>query len=240
LDGFVLAQLSDLHVGPRIERESAVWQAIEASNAARPDAVVLTGDYALGRQSLRALAETLAAIETRPAFAVFGNHDYRFGPAVRRGIANGLRDAEITLLDNRNARVECAGHAIWLVGVGDGYTSHDRIDQACCEPESVGRPRVFLTHYPDLLLEESPVKFDLALAGHTHGAQIRLPIVADIALRRSVTCYAAGWYDVGGTPLYVSRGLGTSGYRIRIRARPELALITLRRGEVDGSSRHRQ
>jgi predicted MPP superfamily phosphohydrolase len=232
LEGFVLAHLSDLHVPPTLYRRSAVWQAIEACNSARPDVVVLTGDYALGRKSLKALAASLDAIQTRPAFAVLGNHDYRFGPTFRRGIANALRDANITLLDNRNARVERSGRALWLLGVGDGYTCHDQIEPACREPEEVGEPCVLLTHYPDLLLERLPVKIDLALAGHTHGAQVRLPIVAERALRRSETRFVAGWYSVGGTPLYVNRGLGTSGYRIRIRARPELALVTLRRTKL--------
>jgi predicted MPP superfamily phosphohydrolase len=69
---------------------------------------------------------------------------------------------------------------------------------------------------------------DLALAGHSHGAQIHLPIIASAALRNSDTVFGGGRHTVHGLPMYVTRGLGTSGHRVRFLARPELALVTLR------------
>jgi predicted MPP superfamily phosphohydrolase len=229
LDGLVLAHLSDFHVSSTVEHRSAVRQAIDACNLARPDAVILTGDYAVSREAVPAFASLLREIESRPAFAVMGNHDCRFGPGHYRGVVEALQNAGITLLDNRSTTIDCRGQKVWLVGIGDGFTGHDRLDVAVRDVSANDHPRILLTHYPDVLLGRVPMTFDLALSGHSHGAQINLPLITGRALRQSDTQFVGGLYCVAGTPVYVNRGLGTSGYRIRIRARPELALITLRR-----------
>jgi predicted MPP superfamily phosphohydrolase len=228
LDGFTIAQLSDFHllVG-RGDREP-VFQAVEATNELRPDVVVLTGDYLGARGALPRLIDILDRLKARPALAVFGNHDYRFGRLKRRAMVEAFRHAGVTVLDNANVAVERGGARIWFVGVGDGHTSHDRLGEATAGLTASDRPRVLLTHYPDLLDEIEPNGFDLALAGHTHGAQVRLPYLTRLALRGSDTRFTSGRFDVRGVPLYVNRGLGTSTYRVRFRARPELTLLTLR------------
>jgi predicted MPP superfamily phosphohydrolase len=228
LDGLVIAQLSDLHVrGPDTAGDAAL-QAVAHCNQAQPDLVVLTGDYVGARGGTDAFAALLAELRPRPAFAVLGNHDYRFSPAHRRRLLKIFTDLEITLLDNRAAPFDRAGARLWLVGVGDAYTSHDRLGEAMATLRPTDRPRILLTHYPDVVRDLPPGEIDLALAGHTHGAQVHLPWLAQEALRRSDTSYCRGLFEVGGVPLYVNRGLGTSGYRIRLFARPELTLLTLR------------
>lgn len=236
LDGLLVAQLSDLHLTGPVDPRDAVAQAIARCNQARPDVVVLTGDYVSNRDGVAALADSLAALQVRPAFAVLGNHDYRLGPSWRRAIEAALREREIDLLDNRSARYERNGAALWFVGVGDGYTSHDRLDDALRDVGPTDRPRVLLTHYPDLLFDLPTDQFDLALAGHSHGGQIALPFLVERALARSHTVFSDGLYRMHGLPLYVSRGLGTSGYRVRLFARPELAMLRLRRCKDSGQS----
>jgi predicted MPP superfamily phosphohydrolase len=230
LDGFTIAQLSDFHLLSGATRREPVFRAIEATNRARPDAVVLTGDYLGERAALSRLDEALAQLVARPAFAVFGNHDYRFGRLQRRAMIKLFEETGITVLDNAAAPVARGASRVWFVGVGDGHTSHDRLTDALAGLTDADRPRVLLTHYPDLLLEISRVSFDLALAGHTHGAQVRLPYLTSLALRGSDTRFTSGMFTVRGVPLYVNRGLGTSTYRIRFAARPELTLLTLRAG----------
>jgi predicted MPP superfamily phosphohydrolase len=228
LDGLIIAQLTDFHLERHPGRRSAALRAVEVVNASRPDIVVLTGDYLAERKSLRAFEDLLAALRVRPAYAVFGNHDYRFGPAIRRGLERAFAEHGVTLLDNRSVAYECRGHRLWFVGVGDAYTSHDRLGEAlaglCPEME----PRILLSHYPDLLHDISPAGFALVLAGHTHGAQVALPVLSARALRRSDTTFKKGRYEIAGTPLYVCRGLGTSRLRLRFRVRPELATFVLR------------
>lgn len=228
LDGVIVAQLSDFHLHCDAGRDGAVARAIAVCNGERPDVVVLTGDYLGGRQALPYLFETLRALKVRPVFAVLGNHDYRFGPKWRRRLEACFSDLGIDLLDNRAAFFERDGARLWFVGVGDGFTSHDRLDDALKGLGAGDRPRVLLSHYPDLIEDLPTGQFDLALSGHSHGAQIHLPLLARIALRRSETTYDRGFYRIHGVPLYVNRGLGTSGRRLRLLSRPELTLFTLR------------
>lgn len=228
LDGLVVAQLTDFHLQERPDDRSATFQAIEIVNQIKPDLVVLTGDYLNARASLSTFDRALGGLKTRPAYAVFGNHDYRFGPTIRRGLERSFAEHNVTLLDNRSIAFARGEHRIWFVGVGDAYTSHDRLDDALSGLDSADRPRVLLTHYPDYLWDVQRGSFALALAGHTHGAQIDLPVLSERALRQSDTTFSDGLYQANGIPLYVCRGLGTSRWRLRLRARPELALLILR------------
>ena len=226
LQGMVIAHLSDFHLGRSFDPHGPVAQAIAACDAARPDAVVLTGDFISGRRSISALATALRQLSARPVFAVYGNHDYRFGPNHRRTLQRVLTDLGITVLDNRAVAFDHRGERVWFIGVGDAYTSHDRLDVAQGGLTDGDRPRILLTHYPDLLFDVPANQFDLVLAGHTHGGQINLPFIVQRALAHSDTAFSSGLFHVSGVPLYVNRGLETSNQRIRLFARPELALIT--------------
>jgi len=230
LDGLVVAQLSDFHLPRDAGPTGPVARGIAACNAARPDLVVLTGDYLGERRAVTCLINLLSKLEIRPAFAVLGNHDYRFGPKYRRTIECCFSDLGIQLLDNRSVPFERHGARLWLVGVGDGFSSHDRLDEALRGLGEHERPRILLSHYPDLLFDLPTDRIDLTLAGHSHGAQIHLPFLTRFALSHSDTVFDRGFYRVHGVPLYVNRGLGTSGRRMRLFSRPELTLLTLRAG----------
>ncbi len=227
-DGFVIGQLSDFHLLARSVAGEAVFRAIEECNRAKPDVVVLTGDYVASRRALNQLPEVLKQLTIRPALAVFGNHDYRFGRDHRRLMVRAFQDAGITLVDNAAFAVSRGSRHLWFVGVGDGHTSHDRFDDAVRGLCAADRPRILLTHYPDLLLDLPPDQVDLALAGHTHGAQVRLPFLTQWVLRGSDSRFSSGFFEVCGVPMYVNRGLGCSSHQIRFRSRPELTLLTLR------------
>ena len=228
LDGLVIAHLTDFHLRRDWDCRDAAAQAIAACNAARPDVAVLTGDYLSWRWGINGLVRLLKKLDVRPAYAVLGNHDCHHGPSYRHALGQAFESVGVILLNNRAVAFERDGARLWIVGVGDGYSGHDRLDEALrglCDDD---RPRVLLTHYPDIVIGQPAGLVDLALAGHSHGAQIQLPLISTAALRNSDTVFASGLYSVHGLPLYVNRGLGTSGHRVRFLARPELALITLR------------
>src|SRR5438105_14372744 len=206
LAGFRIAHMSDFHLATAACGAATVVRAFDECNRAKPDVVVLTGDYTSSRRALEAFPDVLRCLTARPSLAVFGNHDYRFGRDNRRRLIRTFQDAGITLLDNASSTVSRGSAKVWFVGVGDGHTSHDRMDEAMQGLTDANRPRILLTHYPDLLSELPPSTFDLALAGHTHGAQVRLPLLTRWALRGSHTRFISGLFRVNGMSLYVNRG----------------------------------
>ena len=111
---------------------------------------------------------------------------------------------------------------VWLAGFDDVYS--DPNAGALGQIPS-GAFVIALFHSPTYF-DAIAGRVDLALAGHTHGGQVRLPFVSPW-LPPGSGRYVAGWYEAGGSKLYVSRGIGTSMLPLRFRCRPELALITV-------------
>ena len=96
-------------------------------------------------------------------------------------------------------------------------------------PDSVN---ILLVHYPAVFdyVTELGVGVDLTLAGHTHGGQLSLDCIhRDLNLGLVVTQYTSGWYEKSGAQLYVNRGIGTTGFPIRLGARPEITVLELTR-----------
>ena len=238
-----VALVADLHAGAPHVDERRVERVVEAVNAAKPDVVALLGDYvdpevALGeRVEPEAVAERLGQLAAPlGVFAVLGNHDWlEDGERIR----HALREQRIEVLENDAVAVDLAGEVLWVVGLADAITRRpDVTTPFALVPESA--PLIVLTHDPDLFpkLPERPL---LALAGHTHGAQVNIPIV-----RERVTPsvygdhYAGGLFERGERVMYVSRGIGTSSYPIRFRAVPEVVLLTVggsRRADRDPAVR---
>jgi len=90
---------------------------------------------------------------------------------------------------------------------------------------------VLLTHSPEIFMRADLVKFDLVLAGHTHGGQVRLPGIGAPWLPAGSESFESGWFYGQYARMYVTRGIGTSILPVRLFCRPEIALITLRRTE---------
>lgn len=226
-----VALIADLHAGAPHVDERRVARVVEATNAARPDLVALLGDYvdpdvALGgRVEPEAVAARLGELEAPlGVFAVLGNHDWlNDGERVRRA----LRERGIEVLENDAVSVGFAGQVLWLVGLADATEREPDLGAPFgLVPHSA--PLIVLSHNPDLFprLPDRPL---LALAGHTHGAQVNLPGVRE---RVTPSAYgdrfAGGLVREGERAMYVSRGIGTAGLPIRFRAVPEVVLLTLR------------
>lgn len=228
-DGLVVAHLTDLHVGDETP-DGRLLSVLRAVREAKPDLVVLTGDYVThSRAPLDHIPVVLAHLPG-PAIAVLGNHDhYVDAPAVtKRMEAIGAR-----VLRNQHTQVELRGKPLRVVGIDDGQSRHADPKLAFeGVPESEGA--LVLMHAPptaDLLPTNRGF---LALAGHTHGGHMRFGVVTDSILRKFGQPYVRGDYRVRGNGLYVSRGLGFGdGTRLpRINADPELAFHVLRSAEV--------
>ena len=239
-DGFRIAQLSDIHMDEYTE-PFFLRHIVEETNRLGPDAVLLTGDYVsdgLGSRDYAVgaawqCANVLTGLACKQTFAVLGNHDLAVGkPEITAALtANG-----ITVLSNEYLPLERVGGRIWLAGLDDPVIGHP--DPELAIPVSIrnlpDEPIVLMCHAPDYadhLLELPAGKaVGLMLSGHTHGGQIRLPLVGAMALPELGRRYVQGWFRLGGLQLYVNRGIGAVGIPFRLYCPPEITLFTLHRG----------
>lgn len=238
-EGFRIAQLSDIHIGPFMTEEEIRKHAAIA-NALRPDLVALTGDFvtwdpATQRPVVNALSGLKAPFGV---FGCLGNHDA--WAHVQDSIAALFRQAGITIL--RGARTTIARGPDSLNLIGIDYTParpSDMQTDGVAHGRLAGVERLADPHRVNILLSHNPNTFDLAvefgidlsLAGHTHGGQVALEFISpELAPSRLVTPYVSGLFEKPGGRLYVNRGIGTIGTPIRIGAPPEITLFELTRG----------
>jgi predicted MPP superfamily phosphohydrolase len=114
----------------------------------------------------------------------------------------------------------------WLVGVDDPSGVYDDLTGAL-QNVPARAIRILLAHSPHIVERIGGRHFDLILAGHTHGGQVNLPLFRNYWLRDDASRrYCAGLYEIGGSPLYVNRGISTFPVPLRIGARPEITLFT--------------
>jgi uncharacterized protein len=225
LDGYVIAQISDIHAGSFMgDRE--LDEGLAVVRRARADLVVVTGDVVDFDPVFAApTARMLADLPARDGVtAIVGNHDYYAGADT---VIGALRAAGVRVLRNEGVAVRPGdGGGFALLGVDD-LSSHrhgregPRLDRALA---GVGAelPRILLSHQPSTV-DLWPGQIAAQLSGHTHGGQIN-PGFSPVGLAMK---YLAGPYLVGGTTLYVNRGFGTVGAPSRVGAPPEVTRFVL-------------
>jgi len=243
LDGLTIAQLSDLHCGLYIS-PSHIEQAVALTNRLEADLVVLTGDFVTrSAHYSAACAQALAALRAPyGVYAVLGNHDNWTDPDI---VAANLEAVGITVLRDARYPLEAGGTRLWLLGIEDtGYTGWRGIPfhrfrerwrlaanrlAALLTDIPQEEPRLLLVHNPDFTEMLPPGRVDLALCGHTHGGQVRLPLIGAPAVP---SCfgqkYRSGLVQGPRTLVYVNRGVGLIAPPIRFNCRPEITLFRLR------------
>ena len=236
-DGFRIAQLSDIHIGPFMPA-AQIRKFVEIANALRPDLIALTGDFVtFDPRTERAVVEALRGL--RAPFGVFGclgNHDAWAG--VEDSIAALFRLTGVRILRGQAVPIVIGGEWFQLIGVD--FQSRRRFGPSAPVAHILGniegliapdRPNILLSHNPDTFDRAAELGIGLSLAGHTHGGQLALEFISpQIAPSRLVTPYVAGWYRKPGGQLYVNRGIGTIGVPIRVGAPPEITVYRLTRG----------
>jgi predicted MPP superfamily phosphohydrolase len=224
LDRFRIVHLSDLHLERVGRRERRM---IEQVLEAKPQLIVLTGDYLNVREGAVALHEVLGALKAPlGVIGVEGNWDTKFvsGEIFQRAGATWLVD-DTRVLEREGRRLRV---------VGQGMTP-SRTLKELLPPKDDGAYTIFLHHLPDAIDElrkrDPGQRIDLFLCGHTHGGQVCLPFWgAVITLSKYHKKYERGLYTVDGVPMYVNRGVGSGGGgvpHVRFLARPEVAVIDL-------------
>jgi hypothetical protein len=225
-DGFRIAQVSDVHHSSLVSA-AEVRRVVELANSARADLVALTGDYTTAsRKYVEPCAEILAGLAApHGVWAVLGNHDHHTDPLLTR---RALAARKINLLDNANTRLRRGGDELQLAGVGDWSWNDNDWGRAFAGVDR-GSPTVLLSHQPSVLDRPETEGVSLILSGHTHGGQVSLPLVGTPVAHMNEFKYVRGRFERGATQLYVTRGTGTIGLPLRFGARPEIAVLRLRR-----------
>ncbi len=230
-DGYRVVQLSDFHIGGRGWSAPLVRRAAALAMAQQGDLIVLTGDFFETTPAIQACSDLFGGLQARDGvLAVLGNHDYADHGVRTRRIVDALQDIGIRVLRNESHRLRRADQELWIVGVDDAYSGHDNLPRAMLGVPASARP-IMLNHYPDFTWNLPPNRFAAVLCGHTHGSQIRLPLIGHYARYNIAnTRFSHGLYDINGIPVFVNTGIGTSGRPIRIFSRPEVVVIHLRAG----------
>jgi predicted MPP superfamily phosphohydrolase len=236
LDGLTVVQLSDFHAGftPSLNLRAA-RKAVDLALAAQPDLVLITGDFAGGRRGLERLRRQLLRLDPPlGVFGVLGNHDHgeSKAPFVQPTDPRFVESCGVRLLSNQVATVEHAGAVVEIGGVDDTTGGYDDVPAVLAAlKRRPGSLRLLLTHHAGVVQRTAPGDFHLTLAGDTHGGQICLPLARRrIMLSDPHAEFAEGAYDVGGRPLYVTRGVGTSMLPVRAFCRPEVVVFHVEAG----------
>jgi predicted MPP superfamily phosphohydrolase len=226
LEGFTIAQISDLHVGPTIKRPF-VEKVVERVNRLGADMVAITGDLVDG--SVGELAHhtaPLAGLESRHGtYVVTGNHEYYSGAHAWIG---ELRRLGARVLLNEHVVLEHDGAALTVAGVTDWSAhhfdpSHRSDPQAAAQGSPEHATRVLLAHQPRSALNAERAGYHVQLSGHTHGGQF-WPWNLFVRLQQPFT---AGLERVGRMSIYVSRGTGYWGPPMRFGIPSEITRIRL-------------
>lgn len=219
---FRVVQLSDFHAGPYLDSRS-LDDVVREVNGLEPHVIVLTGDFIThGPKDVDLILDALSRFEgVLAAFAVFGNHDYRFRR--ERYMQDRFLEADIRTLRNEASLVTWEDRRYWFLGIEDMEEGkYPDLGRALDSVRGEGF-RILLSHNPDAVKSLSPGSVDLVLSGHTHGGPTRL-----LGFKTLTAGYEgeflAGAYIHNGTRLYVNRGIGCLVVPARFGMRPEVTL----------------
>ena len=234
-DGFRIVQLSDLHCAAFGEGNADLLAAVAQ---AAPDIIVITGDLVdQAKEMPPGYVKTLALGLTNiaPTYFVTGNHEWARGDVPE--LKNELADGGVMSLSNFFVPLERGGDVILLAGIDDpnGYADQKTPEELAAEVAAAGEDPywILLAHRNTLFAQQySRLGANLTISGHGHGGLIRLPFTDGLVNtdRTFFPSYTAGFYEAEGREVFVSRGLGNSGWTFRLFNRPQVAVLTLRKG----------
>jgi predicted MPP superfamily phosphohydrolase len=233
--GYTVAQLSDFHFDPHFSAVP-IRRAVQITNALHPDLIVLTGDFVTApfphrffpnskpaANAAKPCAKILAGLQAPSGvWAILGNHDVETDPD---RVVQYLRDQSIQVLINQSTVIEKQGKRLWMCGTCDGPGESDIFKSLHGVP--AGEPVILLAHEPDVADIVAQFSVDLQLSGHSHGGQVRLPLLGALYLPRLARKYPRGLRQIGSLTLYTNVGIGTMGLPIRWNCPPEITLFTL-------------
>lgn len=253
LDGLSILLLSDTHISRWGRREPLMLEALKTVET--PDLIVWGGDFLQGRSgiphALRVVRQVAERFPGVPTYAIHGNAEHKITAAERRVFEQQLEAEGVRMLVNSHDLLTLHGETITIAGVDDPYYGHADLEKTLeGAPATSDHFTLLLAHSPQIATLAARAGIDLMLSGHTHGGQVRLPIIGPLKtqnpLARRLDCglwnrkrlaRVLGRDPGGNLTAYISRGIGVATVpRIwwlapRLLCRPEIACLTLRRSD---------
>ncbi|HEX3571380.1 MAG TPA: metallophosphoesterase [Acidobacteriaceae bacterium] len=234
-EGYRVVQISDIHFDEYTE-PFFIRRVIRNVNSLKPDLVLLTGDFIsfaplprrFAEHALHHCTEMLEEIACPQTFAAMGNHDSFLGAPEMIPV---FKAVNIPLLVNRHVPIERNGQRLWLCATHDPVTHVPDLDATI--PQNPDGPVLLMCHGPDyadeLLAHPRGRLVDVMFAGHTHGGQVRIPLLPPLHLPEGGRKYVEGAFQLGRLQLYVNRGIGAVGLPFRLNCPPEITVFTLKK-----------
>lgn len=232
LAGLTIGFVADTHVGP-FTSPADVARATSLLMPYRPDLILLGGDYISDSpryaEDAAAVLGELAREAPLGAYAVLGNHDA--GERFRdRRVVQALEGVGIRVLRNEAAVVDTGRARLWIAGVDEAIMATADPARTFADVPAAAAA-LALWHEPDFADQTAVFGAFAQLSGHSHGGQVRLPVLGPLMLPYGGRRYVMGFNDASGMPVYTTRGVGVYLPPLRLNCPPEVTLITL----VEGS-----
>lgn len=249
-EGKKIAQLSDFQVGMWWDNVDTVGDSIEKIIEEQPAAVFITGDFIYHanpdpQPEISEVASLLQPLQDAniPTYAVLGNHDYGIKNKgvkpdleLAAQLETALEDIGIKVLNNEAEVIPLQNEVsdLYAVGIDSHWADDDKVSEALAQLPA-NSPRIVLMHNPDSFVDFPENTAPFAMAGHTHGGQIRLPYLPQwswLSFAKDDRVLADEWvaedYGKPGNKMYINRGIGFSDIPIRINCAPEITFFTLK------------
>ncbi|MDK8183488.1 metallophosphoesterase [Paenibacillus sp. UMB4589-SE434] len=234
-DGTTIVQFSDTHVGVDYSLDQ-LQDLVSTINQHRPDIVVFNGDlfdnYNLYGAGANRVFEVLAGIQsTIGKYAVYGNHDR--GGGANKMYKEGMENAGFTVLVNEVRQLALPnGQSIAIAGLDDFMLGDPDVTGTLSQIKA-DQFNLVIVHEPDVADRFTAYPINMQLSGHSHGGQVRFPLLGSFITTPLGEKYVQGMYRIQGhlreSALYVNRGIGTTRAKFRLWCAPELSVFTLKK-----------
>ncbi|WKA50558.1 metallophosphoesterase [Planococcus liqunii] len=230
-DGKKIVQISDLHNAEFGKKQSSLIEKVEAE---KPDAIFVTGDLIdSDRYDLEVSLDLVdALVEMTEVYFVIGNHEVSVNKLEE--ITAALKERGVIVLMNDSLQWELDGESLQIAGINDplmdvNLTEEEFTLGALDEADLKDEFTLLLAHRPEMFNTYVDEGVDVVFSGHAHGGQIRMPGLGGLIAPGQgwFPAMTEGVFEKGGTQLVLSRGLGNSGFPLRIFNRPEIVSVTL-------------
>lgn len=227
LSNIKIVQFSDTHISDYFTIKD-LMKTVKKINKLNPDIVLFTGDlidnYSESTIDSKKISYVLSLIDaTLGKYSVYGNHDY--GGGATRIYKEIMNDAGFKLLINDSVYLK--EYNLTITGLDDALFGNPDIDNIT-KFINKGAYNILLCHEPDIIDYIADYNFDLAISGHSHGEQVKIPFMDDIILPPLAKTYVKGMYELDSDregKIYVNKGIGTSKIPFRFLAPPEITLF---------------